>query len=292
MKFGRTYSMVIDGDANVHEVDFPITLSFDINRDTLSSANTGHFTLYNLAEDVRRDVFHDYYDIGTKSFRRIRLQAGYESELFQPIVFEGNIISAYSRRQGANWLTEIEAYDGSLGMANSQVSTTLPAGWDLRAAITSLAGSLKDIATGSIGNFKQQNSRGLILSGNAWDNVQNLVKFQEGVAFVDNGKFHALLPDEYIASASSIPLVNSDTGLLNSTKRKKLIIDADIIFEPRAAIGHLVQYESIESVNDGLFRVNAVKHRGTISGAVGGDLTTTLSLWAGAAGKLVPVAAP
>jgi hypothetical protein len=289
MKFGKTYKLTIQVDEdgvpnNTVTVEYPLTLNFNIVRAMFSSANTGKFTIYNLKEATRRKIFHDRYDVQT--LREITLQAGYQDQKPLPVVFKGTIIYAYSSRQKADWVTEIEAFDGGYGIMNSQASKTFPSGMNMNDVFKSLFSSLQNVTPGAIGNFQNSSDRGLTMVGNSWELVADLAKRNgDGIAFIDNQKAHALLPNEYIGDlAGVIPLLNAQAGLLKTQRRFKGRVDVDVIFEPRLSLGQKVSLQSEEPLNDGDYRVDGINHSGTISGSKDAPTLTMLNLWQGTAG--------
>lgn len=288
MKFGRIFRMTVQiSDTESVEIDYPLTLEFDVSRNTLASANRGNFRIYNLKPDTRLKIYHDRYD--TLTYRQIILQAGYESESPLPTIFRGNIIQASSYRSGTNWITEIEAFDGGFGILNGQVAQTVPAGWTLPALIKTVLGALPNVTPGAIGDFSQQSARGVTVMGSSWDVANRIAAGQDAVAFVDNEQANLLHRNEYIAGAGSVDLITSDTGLLQTPRRYDARIDVEILFEPRLVVGQIVQLQSLETVYNAAYQVIGVTHKGTISGAVCGSATTIASLWLGSS-QLNPVA--
>jgi hypothetical protein len=288
MKFKRFFRMFIEVDSGeTIEVEYPLTITFDVKRNTLASSNTGHFQIFNLKADNRHRIYHDSYD--TLTYRRILLQAGYEDESPLPTIFAGNIISASSYRQGTNFITDITAYDGIYGTANGQVNSTIPSGYSLKNTLSGVLGSMPKLNPGAIGDFSQQSSRGLTLMGNSWEIAQRLVSPQNGIAFVDNEIYNVIRKNEYLVGAEGITLINSETGLLQTPRRFDAQLNAEVLFEPRIQVGQLVQLESRERIYNGRYQINGIAHKGTISGAVCDNATTTVSLWLGTE-RLVGVA--
>lgn len=304
MKVGRIYELTIELDpqgtgsaggnntfakSNALIIKFPITLQFDIQRNTLASANTARFRITNLNVSSRQRIFHDRYD--TLLYRRIILKAGYEGEPILPVVFRGNIVSAYSWRQGVDWITEIECFDGGFAMINGQINQTFPSGYNTPALLAAIVKTLPNVAFGGVGEFlPDQSSRGITLSGNSWD-VMRTLSGETAQQFVDEEKVYVLGENDYIRSAanafSTSPdnafKVSAESGLLGTPRRFDVRIDVNMLFEPQIAVGNLVQLESLEKVFSGVYKVIGVNHRGTISGAVSGDAITTLNLWKGTA---------
>lgn len=281
MKFGRTYSMKIqiDDELNAVEIVYPMTLEFNITRNTFASANTAAFTIYNLGETRRRQVFHDRYD--TLKYRQIILQAGYSSEQNTPLstIFQGNVRSAYSFKRKQDWTTVIDAFDGGFGILNGQVSVSAGAPWSTTGAIKQLISSMPNVAMGTVDIPDVQSSRGMSMFGNAWDIIRRLAG--NNTAYIDNEKASVVQQGNYVTPPDGIPLITSETGLLGTPRKLGALLEVDMIFEPRIFINQLVDLESLETYYNGQYAVMGITHRGTISGAICGDAITTLSLWSG-----------
>lgn len=289
MKFGRRYEMTVQGSGVVntiqgpvfetHLINYPLTLQFDINRNVMATLNTGRFTLYNLKASTRNDIYHDIRDLGI--YQQVVLKAGYVSQPNLPIIFKGNILSARSYRQGPNWLTEIECSDGVFGAANGQVPATMtkPAGWNFQDVVKSMLRTMDHVGIGTIEDLPSQNSRGISFSGNSWDALQNFIP--DGVLFIDNEVANVLNPGSYVETEFGIPVINADSGLLNTPQRQTNTVVAEMIFEPRLVIGQRVLLQSEERNNNGFYKVSGIHHRGTISAAVGGEAVTAVTLFSG-----------
>ncbi len=281
MKFGRTYVMKIqiDDELNTVEIGYPMTLEFNVVRNTFASANTGTFTIYNLGPDHRRQIFHDRYDV--QKYRQIILQAGYSSEQNTPLstIFQGNIRSAYSFKRKQDWTTQIDAWDGGFAIVNGQISQSVSSGHSVTEVVRGLINALPNVAPGTVDIPSVQSSRGSAYFGNAWDIIRRLSG--NNTAYIDNEKANIVTQGTYVTPPDGIPVITSDTGLLGTPRKLGALLEVDMIFEPRIFINQLVQLESLETYYNGQYAVMGITHRGTISAAVCGDAITTLSLWAG-----------
>lgn len=282
MKLQRDFKLSIGiSDQETIVVKYPITLAFDVARSTLSSCSVGRLSIYNMKESTRKKVFHDRFD--TTTFRPVLLQAGYVGQNPLPIIFGGNIQAAYSSRRRADWVTEIEAQDGLFAVLNSQIDQTVPQGASLRQLVTTLMGSMtgNHVSPGAIGDMERDSSRGVTLTGNSWDLLSKLIEDQGGTAFIDQGKVHAIKKTEFIEGLDGIPLISSETGLLNAQRRYKGRVDVDMIFEPRLSVGQKVELKSVEKENNGVYQVAGIRHSGMISGALDQGVVTSAELWDG-----------
>lgn len=273
-KFGRNYLLNVETqDGSTLTIQPPFTLEFDITRNVLTSANVASMRIYNLNANhrgqIRKNV-NDYADL-----RLIQLLAGYGSKL--SLVFEGNITQAWSVREGPNFITQIESFDGGFAFANAASNLTFPAQTEQLTVIDSL---IKDLAgagvrPGVVGAIDGQLSRGNAYSGNTCDLLKQLTG---GRFFIDNGKAFVLADNECITGP--IAAINASSGLLNTPVREQTIITFDMLFEPRLIIGQQVVLDSAtaEPGINGSYKVISLKHRGIISEAVCGEAITSVGL--------------
>lgn len=290
-KFGRNYVLEVatipEGNSPVSElitVRPPFTVEFDITRNTLTSVNVCQLRIYNLSR-VNRDRLNRNVTNWGKPFQAVKFQAGYGDDL--ATIFAGNVTQCWSVREGTNFITQIECFDGGYAYINGTTNDTFskskyPTQRDL---IVGLASTLPFISVGSIGDFSTKLTRDLALSGNT---VELLSQISGGTFFVDNEYANALGTDEYIDDGGVI-VVDASTGLLGTPVLEQSIIRFDMIFEPKLNVGRLVKLDSTTAFNSGSanpdssinssfngeYLISAVKHRGMISDAVCGSAITT-----------------
>ena len=291
MKLQRKYQLTIQYDdlGSTVVINDPITLELDIHRAIFSSVNTATFRIYNLSPTNRLKLIHDWGDFS--HYRSITLNAGYEDQTPLPLIFKGNVIQSYSRRERTNFVTEIECYSGIYAVKNTTVQTSGQAGVSTSQTILQMiqAMSKNHVSLGAVSTFTNPaSSRGDVSSGSAWDKIQSLVPDNAQV-YIDNEKVYVLNENDYIQSADGLDfLINASTGLLETPRRQRLRLDVSTLFEPRINIGNVVKLQSLEEVYNGRYPVIGVNHSGIISGAFSGKLTTTINLNKGT-GLLNPV---
>lgn len=272
-KFGRKYVLSV-GTQNGGTITIkpPFTLQFDITRNVLTSANVASIRVYNLNANNRFQIRKNVNDYG--SLRLIKLQAGYGSNL--PTIFEGNISQAWSVREGTDFITQIESFDGGFAFANNMSDISPPAGITKQAVINELVQNLagSGVALGAVGAVEGSLSRANAYSGNT---TAILGELTGGRFYIDNGKAYVLGDDEYISGP--VTLINAASGLLGTPVAEQTIINFDMLFEPKLIIGQLVTLESqTEKIFNGSYKVISLKHRGMISEAVCGDAVTSVGL--------------
>lgn len=273
-KFNRNYILTVQTEnGDILTVKPPFTLEFDITRNTLTSANVCSVRVYNLSQNHRNQIRFNIMD--TQLFRGIELKAGYGTNL--PIVFSGNINQAWSVREGVNFITAIECYDGGFAFANNQTNETFPSGTAMQTVVESMAGSLTGVTVGVVGNFPGALSRASSYSGSTLDLMRELTG---GATFIDNGKVNVLGNSECLQGETLI--VNADTGLLGTPVREQTLLTFDMLFEPSLVVGQQLYLQSSTEANfNGAYKVISVKHRGTISESVCGDAVTTVGMFYG-----------
>lgn len=270
IKFGRNYTIIIfNEDGSQLTIEPPFTLELDLTRKTLGSCNICQLRIYNLAKATRDLIRFNAYN--QTNFKQIIVQAGYGTKNL-PTIFSGNIQRAWSVREGVNYITQIECYDGGFASVNANVEISFPAGTPIQIVINTLMQNIPHVTVGAVGAFQGILSRGNTFSGNP---IQLLFELTGGAFFIDNGKAYALKTPEYIAD---IPVlhVDSSTGLLNTPVVEETTARFEMIFEPSMFLGSLalVNSETFPQLN-GLYKINGVKHKGIISEVVSGDLITT-----------------
>lgn len=281
MKFGRTYKMSVQGQYFTWQIAYPTTLVFDVQRSTFASANKGTFTLYNLEMAARRDIYFDRF-VNDQRLKLV-LQAGYVGSPVLPTIFSGDVRVAWTQRQGVDWLTHIEAFDGGFAFYNAQAEgLALPTGYTMQSAAEALVGKMAPygVKLGKVSEIAVPNSRGVAFPGSAWDSLKRLVP-GDGQLFVDNGVANILNPQDYLPTAT-VPVISPATGLVGTPRKQGNLIDCTTIFDPQYIVGQLANLQSLETwMNNPRLKVMGLHHHGKISAVEGGDLLTDLSLFSG-----------
>ena len=290
-KIQRRYKLTFQiettaGEEKAIEIRSPLTLELDVVRNTQSSLNSATFRVYNLSETNRSLIFQNRTSINDVSGNRkkVILQAGYETARNRDddlaTIFTGNLLEAYSYRQGSNVITYINAQDGALSAYNSTISATLEKGTSLKDVAKTIMSGLAGIKQGAIGEIAGEAKTAVAINGN---NFNLLKKDYKDRVFIDLEKVNILNVNEYIKSTGGrVLLISSETGLLGTPQRQGTNLVMDVIFEPQIVVGQLVNVRSqVNPLFDGQYKVMGLKHSGIISGAVAGDCKTSLSLFIG-----------
>ena len=269
-KFGLNYVLTVQektGESVI--IKPPFTIELDITRNTLTSANVCQVKIYNLGAKTRGKIHRNKTDWGAP-FQGISLEAGYGTNLTE--VFNGNISASWSVREGVNYITQIECFDGGFAFVNSKTNRSFPAGTPQTAIIASMTGDLDYVKPGVVGKYD-----GILLRGNSYsgNTVQLLRELTGGGLFIDKSTAHCLGDAEYIINGGTIA-VNAGTGLLQTPVLERTIAHFDMLFEPGLNVGRLANITSVSAPQfNGIRKIVEVKHRGMISEAVASSVVTT-----------------
>jgi hypothetical protein len=276
-KFGRIYTLAVeDVNKQIQLIEYPVTCEFSVSRHNMADANTGTFTIYNLNQATRRKIFKDKFDLRT--FPSIQFMAGYEGMM--PMIYNGQVRKAESYRQGSDFITQIECYDGGSALTTGQGNFTLQSGLSLKGMVGQMISQLPGIKAAAIGDIDGKNTqskRGTAVSGSLPGIINEVTGNQ---FYIDMQQAFVLAKNEVIPG--EIAEITSANGILGSPRKAENLLELTILFEPRIRISQLININSSAANSNldynGAYKVIGLVHQGIISGAVSGECTTKLSL--------------
>lgn len=279
-KFGRNYLLNVQKNTDrkaTLQIGLPFTCEFDITRNLLSSANVASIRVYNLSKQSQAEILKDQTNTEESGQKIVVLQAGYGDGPSFPIIFSGHVRTGYTIRSGVNIVSEFQAFDGGNAYINASLEQTF-SGQSYQEIVTALIKSLSafGVTPGTIGVIPGKPGRAYSVSGPTIDSIKSIVG--ETAFFIDNGKANVLSVSETLPITPIV--ISYETGLLNTPVREETKLVFEMLFEPRIAIGQSVVLDSLTGrTYNGTYKVASVQHRGTISGAVAGEATTTVTVF-------------
>lgn len=290
VKFGRTYFLSIQENTppgapqKFLTVQLPFTIEFDINRNSLGSVNTAKIRIYNLSPKNSNLILKNWNDYDRRKL--VTLYAGYGNVpgVTLPIIFTGNASQVQTVREGTNYITTIQAFDGGLAFSTGDISITVPQDIQRASLISQMIQTLRPLGLtqGAIGkSFNDVIPAGSQFSGSTMDILTQLTG---GQAFVDNGRVNCLAKQNgEVIKTPTVPIINSASGLLGTPMREQTHLNFDSLFEPSLVVGQQVFLQSLQQFNyNTTYSVISLRHNGTISGAVCGDATTSIGVFCNA----------
>lgn len=254
-------------------ITYPLTCEFDINRDTFSQSNRATFRLYNLSLSNRNKIFQDIYNIYRYCF--VDFYAGYGDNM--PLIFTGKVMRAMSERTGTDTITTIEAMDNDI--IQSYSSHTFEAGTSKKEVLNTLVSDFPNVKLGATGNLEGNLATTTIFDDLTFICINDLTG---GHSYIDLNKLNTLQNNEVLADVS-IYKIDSSSGLLGTPRRQGAQVEMDVIFAPEITVGQLIEVESVTAPDqfNGQYKCNGIHHRGVISGAICGEVVTTVNLFVG-----------
>lgn len=269
-KFGRIYRLTIEkdnGDAVV--IEPPLTLQFNVQRNSMASINSATFQIFNLSDDIRNEIFQDRFTF--LKYKKVILEAGYDD---LSVVFVGSIFEASSARQGTDIITTIYARDGGFDTVTAKTFRTVQKGVTIKDLVKGLIADFPNVTEGSVGDVEGSLIRPAALDGNTFYLLRTYTGEQ---VFIDLEKVNVLKNSEVLTG--QVPLLSPQTGLLETPKREDAYLTITTLFEPRVIMSQFVELKSeVLPQYNGQYKVIGVNHQGIISGAVGGQCQSTFGL--------------
>jgi hypothetical protein len=202
--------------------------------------------------------------------------AGYGKTLIE--VFRGNIQEGYSYKQGPEWFTKLECYDGAYQVQNGFMSETFTKGTAIKDAIIQSVKNMPQLLVGVLGGPASSETtpeRGRVVVGNPYNEIQ---KMTDGQAFISGESLYVLADNEVMPGDV---FVLSAEGNKTTPKRRDGYLEVDRIFSPELRVGRIAELRSLIEKYNGQYKIFGIKHSVVFSQAEAGDATTTVSLFIG-----------
>ena len=289
IKWQRNYSLTAQlNDGTLLTVAYPLTLEFNINRRAWSSTNRCMLRVKNINPAHRSKILRDAMNFS--DLRTLQLSAGYGPAPW-PVIFNGNILQAYSFKESGSpdFITEWQGWDFGYPISTSFSNVTLSGSQPKQAVINNLVTTMTSspnslvannttpngLQVGYISAFPGNYPRGRVLFGSTW----NILQQESGnTAFIDNGFINVLQPNDTFGGGTIN--LDAETGLLSPPRRTESYLEIEILFEPTIRCGQQVNLisQTIPQYN-GTYQVFGIDHQGVIAGSVNGKAVTKLLLY-------------
>ena len=268
-----------NGQLEKYTVTDPVSIQFNVSKVSYQSDNNATIIVTNMDGAVREALYQDkiIFDPERAKRKMITLEAGYGEKL--TMICLGWINECYSIRQGTDVQTYIEVIDPDV--LSEYCSVTFEPGTTFEEAYKYLVSQLPSLKIGELGNFTGDFKVPTVFDGNAFVAINKLTGQH---TFIDNGVIHSLNDNEALSNYDAY-LIEGETGLLETPRRREAILEVVMLFEPTLRIGQMVEIKASKTDdNSTIFRFNGqykivdLQHNCTISNSTGGTRTTTLHL--------------
>lgn len=247
---------------------------FSVEKTVKSNANTCELRIYNLSDTNRKSL----QDLGKIS---VDVRAGYlgpEDRLndierldHRFLIFRGDVVRIYSRKEGPDWVTTLSTSDGLNAIKEGRINKSYEEGAPKINIFTDLINGLKLDGKKALDRLKKGDLKGVVDSvlgshveqGNAYKSLQSKFKDMEVDGFILDNELNILKPEEFLGTE---PInVTPENGLIGSPDATDAgFIRFTSLLRPEFAPGHRVQVQTKSF--SGYYRIERVTYRGSTFG--------------------------
>lgn len=286
--FKRVASLVVGKpDGKTVEIK-DLRFAFSIEKGATESPNKCTCRIWNLAPESRAIV---------ETVNNVLiLKAGYEQDVGALTIFTGTVTRALTRREGADYVTELEMHDGGIEYSQKKTSFSYSAGMKAQAVLSNIAASFglpvrqlpEDIAEKTypegfsfIGRSREAMTKACDYLGLEWS-IQNrqiqilkkgkALKMQAFVLSPDTGLVgspeleHKTLTEKaaakkgYTSKQKGVRVIDAED--LEANKVKKLEVQGykvKTLLQPTLEPGHYVQLKT-KGIDGEFFKIEQLTH--------------------------------
>ncbi|MCG9064726.1 hypothetical protein LH425_06665 [Laribacter hongkongensis] len=239
-----------------------LRVAFEFQKTIDAKPNPGRIRVWNLNRDHMHQILSGQYD-------RVRLSVGY-TEL--RTIFAGDIIKPRVKREGLDFIVDLEVGDGDIDYQTARVSTTMRAGATDRQIVGDLARTMARSSTGAIDvPVGRALPRGKVLVGNTRDVLSRVATHNGADWSIQDGEL-IMLPADKVLPGESVVL-SQETGMIGAPEATDNGLELSCLLNPELRIGGLVTVRSILDWFNGDYKIVNLRSSGDI---LGGDWITKL----------------
>lgn len=216
--FQRAYRLTIGSieiDARAGVGLNSLRVAFAVERDVKRVPNNAEIAVWNLSPSSREAL-------AKLSNVPVRLEAGYVDEV--GVIFQGDLRSARSRREGTDIVTRVSGGDGEVKIRTARINRTFAAGTPIGTVLRELGkalgvgeGNLRQFLGAKLGNGSRTLSRSLTLRGSVFDELECVTR-SCGLGWSIQDSALQLREAGQPVGDRRGPLLRPDTGLIGEVE--------------------------------------------------------------------------
>lgn len=175
--FQRAYRLNVGGIEVDHRLGVglrSLRMSFSIERDVKRHPNNCEIQLYNLTKPHQAAL-------AKLASVRVRLEAGYLDDV--GVVFDGDLRSARTRKEGTEYITRVSGGDGESQCRSARINKTFTSGTPIATVLRELGtalgvgrGNLDQFAGATLANGSKTLTRSLTVRGAVFDELEHITR--------------------------------------------------------------------------------------------------------------------
>jgi hypothetical protein len=244
-----------------------LRITFNSTKSIFKGLNEATISIYNL-EPNKRDKVIKFFEEEMMYFQVV-IRAGYPDKIGG--LFQGNILTAYTQKEGTDFVTQLECLDGLYDKQNAFISTTVKS--DDKVVIDEILKTTKYTKLGGVTLEKNERVRGKTLVGASYDVLEKIAFEKNKLFYIDDDRAF-LLNENEVVSDNAI-LISGENSILQTPTRKNNIVNVKILLEPALRLGGLIELNSSVKRLNGYYRVDTIQ---TNFDSHGGDCSQDLEL--------------
>lgn len=253
--WGRDYRLTVGVGSKAVIVEPPFRMSFTADKTISVALNKAKISVWGLQQSTRLKLVKDEW---SKDYFPIQLEVGYEGKIES--VFKGSVRSGEFARDGADFVSTLDCFDGGFDTINSFTNTVASG---KKQAIESALADMPNTALGMITKAGDL-IRPRILVGNSTALIEGLLD-EDDEFFIDDEQLYVIKAAD--TRSNFAPLVSAKTGLLNTPVVSKGKLTFDTILNPTLKIAGLCKVESKFNPNvNGVYRIEQMTYSGDTHG--------------------------
>lgn len=241
---------------------YDLMISFSIDKDLSSSANSAEITIWNLSEDHRNAV--------GKVFDQITLEAGYippQGAGNVGIIFKGAVRDVEHTRDGPNIKTTINCGDGSKALRKATISKSFPKGTPVKDVVEELYKEMEKQGV-KRGEWKfpddmpEKFKRPYATCGLCRDELDTIGRGNRFYWSLQNETMEVVPSDGYVGG---VVVISPETGMIGTPALTDNGVRVSALLNPEVRPGRRVQVKSETlrmNAADSMYRVSSVTFSG------------------------------
>lgn len=254
-------------------IAYPHTLELSTKVGYYTTSAMGNFKFYNIDKSLQKLLWKDCWD--ATRLIHMELRAGYQDNL--KLVYSGYVMKCYTYRNSGdtNYITELDCNASPDLFYQKYANVTINTGSTAKSVMLQLLDGIDEIGIGYISKELENLKRTTAFIGQVHNLISN--QYSKYNVFIENGLINVLADNE--CKEDEVLVITAESGLLGSPRRSEAITTVEMLFEPNATVGMIVNVlsDSMPELNQ-TYQLLEIEHKGVISPVESGKLTTTLSL--------------
>jgi hypothetical protein len=212
--YDRTYRLLIGkkGQSQGIEITDSLRIKFEIEKTAKKNPNKSKIEVYNMRKETRAEV--------EKPNTRVVLYAGYKDDAGALLIFQGDVSYAWSKKDGADIITEFELGDGATEIRDTTISVGYSKGVKSTQVLNDVSKKMGLPLTLPSNAPSRVWNNGLSFHGPARTLLDKVTKGTGLEWSIQNGNLQVI--EHGMVTTRQGILITQDSGMIGSPERERL----------------------------------------------------------------------